>query len=134
MDQLKTQLVMLQDKLNESQRQEMQQASQAQNPFATTKNKYFDNFAKSKADDMPAGATQSLNTPNYGVQSGTAFQGGRGQTKGALPQTQSKGPRAELDRLRQERSELVATGCYTDDDPLIQEMDRQIASTQARLS
>ena len=83
---------------------------------------------------MPAGATQSLNTPNYGVQSGTAIQGGRGQTKGPLPQTQSKGPRAELDRLRQERSELVATGCYTDDDPLIQEMDRQIASTQARLS
>ena len=84
---------------------------------------------------MPVGANQSLHTPNYGVQSGTtALQGGRGQTtKGSLPQTQSKGPRAELDRLKQERSELVATGCYTDDDPLIQEMDRQIAATQARI-
>jgi hypothetical protein len=122
MDQLKMQLTALQDKLAESQRQEqasMQQASQAQNPFATTKNKYFDNFAKSKADDLPVGATQSLNTPNYGVQSGSAIQGGRSQAKTQLPLAQSKGPKAELERLRQERAELVATGCYTDDDPLI---------------
>lgn len=69
MDQMKTQLAMLQDKLADSQRQEqasMQQASEAQNPFATTKNKYFDHFAKAKSDQMPVGAAQSLNTPNYG--------------------------------------------------------------------
>ena len=70
------QLTLLQDKLNTSQKQEMQQAaqaSQASNPFATTRNKYFDNYARTKADERPAGATQSLDTPNYGMQSGTAI-------------------------------------------------------------
>ena len=99
----------------------MQQASQGQavNPFATTKNKYFDNYARSRAEERPAGASQSLNTPNYGIQSGAANQGGRGRGNASLPLTQSKGPRAELERLMKERTELVATGCYTDDDPLI---------------
>ena len=75
-----------------------------------------------------------MNTPNYGVQSGAGNLGGKGRSAATLPMAQSKGPKAELERLRQERAELVATGCYTDDDPLIQEMDRQIAATQARLS
>ena len=35
---------------------------------------------------------------------------------------------------RQALAELVQTGCYTDSDPMIQELDRQIASTQAKLN
>ena len=45
----------------------------------------------------------------------------------------AKGPRAEIDRLFRERADLLQAGCYTEDDPLIQEMDRQIASCQAKL-
>ena len=102
---------------------EMQQASgvapnNSLNPFATTKNKYFDNFAAS----MPAGANQSLNTPTYA------------QQKGNLQTNASRGPKTELDRLLQEREELVQTGCYTEKDPLIQEMDRQIKANTLKLT
>ena len=45
----------------------------------------------------------------------------------------AKGPRGDLDRLMREKSSLLEAGCYTDDDPLIQEMDRQIAAAQAKL-
>lgn len=103
---------------------DMQQA-QAQpsqgNPFATTKNKYLDNFASS----LPAGANQQLNTPSYTVGGGIKqvgkLQPGPGKS---LPTNPPKGLRTELDRLVNERRELVETGCYTDADPLIQEMDR----------
>jgi hypothetical protein len=36
----------------------------------------------------------------------------------------------ELERLNRERQELLNTGCYTPDDPLIQELDRQIRLKQ----
>lgn len=32
----------------------------------------------------------------------------------------------EIQRLLKEREDLMHTGCYTQDDPLIQELDRQI--------
>lgn len=35
------------------------------NPFLTNKNRFFDNYARDKADRAP-GAGQSLATPNYG--------------------------------------------------------------------
>ena len=35
----------------------------------------------------------------------------------------------ELERLLREREELMRTGCYSTDDPLIQELDRQIRTT-----
>jgi hypothetical protein len=44
-----------------------------------------------------------------------------------------KGPSTELERLQRERNELVQTGCYTDQDALIQDMDRQIKANQLRL-
>ena len=34
------------------------------------------------------------------------------------------GPKADLQRLKLQREELVQTGCYTDSDPMIQELDR----------
>ena len=78
------------------------------NPFATNKNKYLDNYASS----LPAGASQSLTTPTYA------------QGNQALTRVPPKKPQTELERLIVEREELVGTGCYTDEDPLIQEMDR----------
>jgi len=35
-----------------------------------------------------------------------------------------KGPKTDLQRLQGEKEELIQAGCYTKDDPLIQEMDR----------
>jgi len=55
---MKMQLSQLQGKLTDQHRQEeasMQQADQAENPFAT-KNKYLDNYARSRSDQMPVGA------------------------------------------------------------------------------
>ena len=111
--------------------EDMQQA-QAQpshvNPFATTKNKYLDNFASS----LPAGANQALNTPSYtiGAKAKIAKQGaGPGKS---LPTVPPKGLRTELDRLQNERRELVETGCYTDADPLIQEMVGQMTALKIR--
>jgi hypothetical protein len=35
----------------------------------------------------------------------------------------------DLERLVREREDLMRTNCYTMDDPLIQELDRQIRAT-----
>jgi hypothetical protein len=40
----------------------------------------------------------------------------------------------ELERLIREREDLMRTGCYTQDDPLIQELERQIRTTQLRMN
>mgnify|MGYP007047529118 CR=1 FL=1 len=98
------------------------------NPFATTKNKYFDNYAGT----LPAGANQSLNTPTYtatgaaGASSGLTAQNSlSGNAQGMHPAGQGqklatqKVPSSELERLQREREELVQTGCYNEDDPLI---------------
>lgn len=36
---------------------------------------------------------------------------------------------SDLDRLIRERDDLMKLGCYTPDDPLIIELDRQIRAT-----
>ena len=36
---------------------------------------------------------------------------------------------AEIDRLLKEKNDLMGTGCYTNDDPLIIEIDRQIRAS-----
>jgi hypothetical protein len=36
---------------------------------------------------------------------------------------------SEVERLMRERDDLLKTGCYTHDDPLIIELDRQIRAT-----
>ena len=38
----------------------------------------------------------------------------------------------EWDRLMKEREELLKTGAYTEDDPLIKEIDRQIQCSQVQ--
>lgn len=40
---------------------------------------------------------------------------------------------SEIDRLMQEKEALLATGCYTDDDPLIMDFDRQIKASKLKL-
>ena len=40
---------------------------------------------------------------------------------------------SEFERLKREREDLLRSGCYTPDDPLILELDRQIRSTQLRI-
>ena len=40
----------------------------------------------------------------------------------------------ELERLIREREDLMRTGCYSNDDPLIQELERQIRTTQLRMN
>ena len=101
------------------------------NPFLTNKQRYLDNYARSMAENMP-GATRDLATPQYGQISQT------GQKSTAMPTgmkpLQTKGPRSDLDRLQAEKNELLDAGCYTEDDPLIQEMDRQIAQAMAKLN
>lgn len=37
---------------------------------------------------------------------------------------------SEVDRLMREREDLLRSGCYTPDDPLIMELDRQIRVKQ----
>ena len=44
-----------------------------------------------------------------------------------------KAPQTELDRLIVEREELVGSGCYTQEDPLIMEMDRQIHANKLKM-
>lgn len=39
----------------------------------------------------------------------------------------------EIQRLLKEREDLMQTGCYTQDDPLIKELDRQIRANQLRV-
>ena len=43
------------------------------------------------------------------------------------------GPRGDVERLTNERSQLVETGAYGNDDPLIIELDRSIKAAQLRL-
>lgn len=70
-----------------------------------------------------AGAGQSLNTPTYAAQ-GHQSGATAGRTGPPLQTSPQKGPKSELQRLLAERDELLSAGCYTQDDPLIQEMGR----------
>lgn len=117
---LKAQLTMLQTKLGEQKvEQAPPQQSQDINPFKTSTNRFIDNYAQS----IPAGAVQGLTTPHYRA---PQYSKGKIQTLNQPPlQTiQPAGPKSDFERLSKERAELVETGCYTPDDPLIQEMDR----------
>ena len=39
----------------------------------------------------------------------------------------------DIDRIIKERDELLGTGCYTPDDPMIIELERQIRASQLRV-
>ena len=65
---LKMQLAQITDKLTDTQRNEQAGAAgdnSGTNPFLTNKNRFFDNYARDKAETVP-GIGQSLATPNYG--------------------------------------------------------------------
>jgi hypothetical protein len=66
-------------------------------------NVFLDNFAKGKESPMKS-------------QGRSAFSGG-----------------TEIERLMRERQDLVQSGNYTVDDPIIQEFDRSIRAAQLRL-
>ena len=59
--------------------------------------------------------------------------GSRGGAKPLKTMPAAGGPRGDVDRLTNERRELVDTGAYTNDDPLIVELDRSIKAAQLRL-
>ena len=63
---------------------------------------YLDNYAKHQASTMKTGATSNV------------------------------GGSSEVERLMREREELIRSGAYTNDDPLIQELDRQIRANHLR--
>ena len=46
--------------------------------------------------------------------------------------TQGMTGNTEVDRLMREKAELIKTGSYTIEDPLIMEIDRQIKASQLR--
>ena len=48
------------------------------------------------------------------------------------PVSNAGGGACEWDRLMKEREELLQTGTYTPDDPLIKEIERQIQASQVR--
>ena len=48
------------------------------------------------------------------------------------PVSNAGGGACEWDRLMKEREELLQTGAYTPDDPLIKEIERQIQASQVR--
>lgn len=79
---------------------------------------YFDDYARK----------QSSPTRN---QTGVG-QGGASQISGLSRPPNNGGGACEWDRLMREREELLKTGTYTEDDPLIKEIERQIQASQVR--
>ena len=78
---------------------------------------FFDDYAR-KQGSPTRGGTPSVVT------------GGPSQL--SRPATQSNlGGACEWDRLMQEREDLLKTGSYAADDPLIKELERQIRASQA---
>ena len=83
--------------------------------MAPDRSVYFDDFARKQASPTRASAeerTRSMLSSN------------------ANPLTMSRptnqGGACEWDRLMKEREELLKTGSYSEDDPLIKEIERQI--------
>lgn len=137
---LRAQLQGLSGKLGEAQQnasESQKQSTDNINPFKS-QNKYIDNYA----NGLPAGANQSLGTPHYqqypgfnkpnpNVGSRVTGMGARQKPLQTMPA--QGGPRGDVERLQNERAQLVETGAYTNDDPLIVELDRSIKSAQLRL-
>ena len=122
-DVLKTQLFTLQSRLgDQANREAEEEAKAAKSSFGgSLKRKggammqpdrtvYFDDFARK----------QSSPTKNTQVHSQNASQ---------LSRPTNMGGACEWDRLMREREELLKTGTYTVDDPLIKEIERQIQAS-----
>ena len=63
-------------------------------------------------------------TPNYGKPEHINLSASKKPVPGVVSTLPNKGPKGDLERLLREKSELMDSGAYTLDDPLIQEMDR----------
>lgn len=81
---------------------------------------YFDDFARKQ--ESPKKDLMTINVDNRRREQ---FQPGFSR-----PGT-GQGP-CEWDRLMKEREELLQSGCYTVEDPLIKEIERQIQASQTR--
>ena len=75
---------------------------------------YFDDFARKQSSPTRGSKQQPL--PQ--------------QTGPTNISVSNKGGACEWDRLMQEREELLQTGTYTAEDPLIKEIERQIQASQ----
>ena len=88
---------------------------------------FFDDYArKNQPSPTRRGFAQSYSD---GVSASKKQYGGN--TTFSRPGTSNQGGACEWDRLMKEREELLKSGAYTEDDPLIQEISRQIAASQA---
>ena len=83
----------------------------------TDKTVYFDDFARQMASPKKDLMTSNMNNR---MRMEPPVQ----DSKFRRPDT-GKGP-CEWDRLMREREELLQSGCYTNEDPLIKEIERQI--------
>ena len=72
------------------------------------KSVYFDDFARKQTSPTRTNQQQSVNT----------------QMTHHRPTSNGNGGACEWDRLMQERDDLLKTGTYTEDDPLIKEIER----------
>ena len=124
-DSLKSQMMTLQSRLgDQANREAEEEAKAAKKSFGRSARKnampppdrsvYFDDFARK----------QHSPTRN---QTATVSQVQPSQLSGlSRPTTSNMGGACEWDRLMREKEELLATGSYTIEDPLIKEIDRQI--------
>ena len=123
-DQLKTQLFTLQSRLGDQATREAEdEAKNAKKPWASKRTTgamlppdrsvYFDDFARKQGSPSRA-------------QAATAGPSGHTSLSRPVPSIQGGGGACEWDRLMREREDLLQTGTYTPDDPLIKEIDRQI--------
>ena len=73
---------------------------------------YFDDFARKQTSPTRTNQTQAVT------------QGNQGPSQMSRPTSNNMGGACEWDRLMQEREDLLKTGTYTEDDPLIKEIER----------
>ena len=127
-DQLKSQLSTLQGRLTDHASAE-QEAARSTKPFgksskggmmAPDTSVYFDDFARKQPSPTRKSQMKSQSA----------------MSSNANPMTMSRptnaGGACEWDRLMQEREELLKTGSYSQDDPLIREIERQINASQLK--
>ena len=83
---------------------------------------YFDDFARKQSSPTRSGqVTGATQQPGATAGQSQAVSGFSRPTAAS-----NMGGACEWDRLMREREELLQTGTYTADDPLIKEIERQI--------
>ena len=133
---MKSQLMTLQQRLGEQAAHEADlEAKSRRGGFNRTgammpseKSVYFDDYAR-KNQPSP---TRRQFAQSYAEGVSTNKPQTVGSSSGFSRPTQ--GGACEWDRLMKEREELLQSGVYTNDDPLIKEIDRQIQASQISAS